>query len=262
MTYAAPPPTAPQPPALPRNGFGITALVTGIVGLAFAWIPFIGFLGFILGALAIIFGGLAVYRAHKDHVTSKGMAYAGLILGIISFVVSLVVWTATVQSFNEEFGTPAAGGPAQQPPPAAGPLDAGGGDNGGESQQSGPSQLAFGESHTWPGGETITVSAPQPYTSELGSYSGAERQVAVDVTIQNNSNDEFDVAQLTTTAKHANRPAQESLESDMLSMVKLPPGDTVTLTKVYDVQAETGDLQLSVQPNYFAVDTVYYTGQF
>lgn len=90
----------PQPVAT-RNGFGVTALVLGIIGVCLAWIPIIGFVGFILGALAVIFGGLAAFAVHKGTATNRLVSYFGLGLGIASVALSSVVWLATVQEIDK-----------------------------------------------------------------------------------------------------------------------------------------------------------------
>ncbi len=64
------------------NGMAIAGLVCGIVGLFIFEV--------ILGALAIIFGGIAVSRANRG-AGRKGMAWAGLILGVIDVVLFIVI---------------------------------------------------------------------------------------------------------------------------------------------------------------------------
>lgn len=71
--------------AAPRggsNGMAIASLICGIVGLFF--------LGFIFGPLALILGGLALYQTSRG-MGRRGMAWAGLILGIIDVVLLIVV---------------------------------------------------------------------------------------------------------------------------------------------------------------------------
>lgn len=65
------------------RGLGISSLVLGIIGVASIWTPF---LAIILSSLAIIFGGVSKHRNCKNK-----NALAGLILGIIGFVISLVI---------------------------------------------------------------------------------------------------------------------------------------------------------------------------
>lgn len=79
----APPPPQYQVPA-PPQGFSITAMVVGIVGAVFSWVPF---LGLILGIIAATFGGIALYQAKQGKQGGKGMAIAGLVLGIFAIAV-------------------------------------------------------------------------------------------------------------------------------------------------------------------------------
>lgn len=85
--------------AAPRssNGMAIAALVCGIVGLFF--------LGFIFGPLALILGGLAVYHANRG-MGRRGIAWAGLILGVIDVVLLIVV---LVSARHHAFGWHAGG---------------------------------------------------------------------------------------------------------------------------------------------------------
>ena len=69
----------------PRNGFGVAALVLGIIGLLF---------GLIFGVLAIIFGSLGMKRAQRGEATNGGQAKAGFILGIISVALGVVYLVA------------------------------------------------------------------------------------------------------------------------------------------------------------------------
>ena len=64
---------------------GIAALVLGIIGV-------LGCCSFILPVLAIIFGWLGMQRAQAGLATNKGMAMAGLILGIVGVVISVIYW--------------------------------------------------------------------------------------------------------------------------------------------------------------------------
>jgi hypothetical protein len=65
----------------PANGLGTAGLVLGIVGAALSLVPV---LGFILGVLATTFGGIGVAKANRGEATNRGMAIAGLVLGIIT----------------------------------------------------------------------------------------------------------------------------------------------------------------------------------
>jgi hypothetical protein len=78
-------PTTTTPVAQPRSGFGVTALVLGIIGLVFSWVPVFGLL---LGILAVVFGVLGYIRARG------GMAIAGAVLGSITVVIGIIVIAA------------------------------------------------------------------------------------------------------------------------------------------------------------------------
>ncbi len=69
-----------------RNGWGITALVLGLISLVFA--------GLVLGILAIIAGSIGVKRADTGFATNRRMAQWGRglgILGIVAWFVFLVI---------------------------------------------------------------------------------------------------------------------------------------------------------------------------
>lgn len=75
--YSAPPaPVQTQPKV---SGFAITALVLGCVGSILGWLYVIP------PVLAIIFGGLAIHKIQNSNgwLTGKGMAIAGLVLGVV-----------------------------------------------------------------------------------------------------------------------------------------------------------------------------------
>jgi len=75
---------ATAPVLVPTNGLGTTGMVLGIVGAALCLVPVVGFL---LGLLATVFGGIGLAKANRGEATNKGMAVAGLVLGIITMAV-------------------------------------------------------------------------------------------------------------------------------------------------------------------------------
>lgn len=76
------------------TGFAITAMVTGIVGAVFSWVPIFDV---VLGVVAIVFGAIALQWARHGQAPGKGMAIAGLVLGIITVAV-FVVWVIIIAS--------------------------------------------------------------------------------------------------------------------------------------------------------------------
>jgi hypothetical protein len=78
------------------NGLAIAALVCGIIGL------FI--FNFILGPLAIIFGGVGLRRASRG-AGHRGMSWAGLVLGIVDILIFVVILAAAAHhSFSWHVG--------------------------------------------------------------------------------------------------------------------------------------------------------------
>jgi hypothetical protein len=67
--------------------------VLGVIAIVLSWIPL---LDIVLAAPAVILGGLGISRANRTHGTGKGFALAGLVLGAISILVTLVVFAILV----------------------------------------------------------------------------------------------------------------------------------------------------------------------
>lgn len=93
-------------PAQPKNGLGTAALVLGIVGAVFAFIPVVGiFIAIPLAVLAVIFGVIGLVRASRTTATNKGPALSGAILGGVALVVTIamstLVFTAADQAIND-----------------------------------------------------------------------------------------------------------------------------------------------------------------
>jgi hypothetical protein len=76
--------------APPRNGAGTAAGVLGIIAIILMFIPIADYLGILLGVLAVILGGVGISRANRMGGTGKGMAITGLVLGLISVIVSII----------------------------------------------------------------------------------------------------------------------------------------------------------------------------
>jgi hypothetical protein len=86
------------PPAGPRNGLGIAALVIAIIALVFVWSVFGGIIG---GIVAVIIGFLGYGRAKRGEATNGGVAIAGIVLGFVAIIVSLVFIPIWIAFFNE-----------------------------------------------------------------------------------------------------------------------------------------------------------------
>ncbi|MGQ7351530.1 DUF4190 domain-containing protein [Quadrisphaera oryzae] len=72
----------------PKNGVGLAALILGILGLV--GILVFG-LGGLLGLVAVILGFIGVRRVKRGEATNRGAAITGIVLGLISVVLGIVV---------------------------------------------------------------------------------------------------------------------------------------------------------------------------
>lgn len=84
------------------NGIGTAGLVLGILGLILSFIPFASFLGFLLCLLAIIFGakGISNVRKNSNLTSTKGISTAGLVIGIIGLLISIVLSVGLIYVLN------------------------------------------------------------------------------------------------------------------------------------------------------------------
>ena len=89
----------PPPPAIPKNGLGTASLVVAIISL------FTIFGGIILGVVAVILGFLGRGRVKRGEATNGGVAIAGIVLGVLSILVSVAAIAIAVWSFNSVGGT-------------------------------------------------------------------------------------------------------------------------------------------------------------
>ena len=79
--------------SLPK-GMSIWSLVLGIISLLF--VPFL------TGTVAVILGGIAIGRCNRGEASGKGMAVAGLVMGIIG-IVGWVILLVAVGSQMTDF---------------------------------------------------------------------------------------------------------------------------------------------------------------
>lgn len=89
------------PPVRPRNGFGIAALVLGLLALVLSW-TIIG--GIIFGILALIFGLLGRARAKRGESTNGGLSVAGVVLGVIGLLIAIGLLVLGVSLLNSPAG--------------------------------------------------------------------------------------------------------------------------------------------------------------
>lgn len=78
-----------------KQGFAIVALVLGIIGMVFSFIPIINNLAFFIGIIAVVFGIVALITKNK-----KGLSIAGIITGILAIVITFVIQAAFSSAIN------------------------------------------------------------------------------------------------------------------------------------------------------------------
>ena len=87
------------------KGMSIAALVFGILGIVGSFIPVVCYFTLVLAILGIIFGALGMKKAKLAGGEGKGLAVAGLVLGIIGTafgaigVICIACAAAAVASF-------------------------------------------------------------------------------------------------------------------------------------------------------------------
>lgn len=82
---------APAYAARPSNGMATAGLTLGILGLVLFWIPFLGPLMAVLGA-ALGGAGLAAAERDPQLAHTRGVAVAGLVIGVAALLFGLFVW--------------------------------------------------------------------------------------------------------------------------------------------------------------------------
>ena len=87
------------------NGLAVAALVLGILGVILAFIPLLGVVaGVLFGLPAVICGGLGLSKAKQPGRGGKGMAIAGLVLGVIAIILGILqatLWGAAVNTVTD-----------------------------------------------------------------------------------------------------------------------------------------------------------------
>jgi hypothetical protein len=82
-------------PVTTGNGIGIGGFVCGLVGLLLGWL--IPLVGVVLGILGVTLGGVGTSRARRQG-SGAGLAIAGVVLGALALIVSIIVWVAVAHA--------------------------------------------------------------------------------------------------------------------------------------------------------------------
>lgn len=89
----------------PRNGFGITALILGILAILFGLVPLTGFVAIGLGATGAIFAAANTGRLRRRRATNKVMTWFGGILsafGVVLGIIGMIAVFAAVDQLGDD----------------------------------------------------------------------------------------------------------------------------------------------------------------
>lgn len=103
-------PPAPQQPARGGNGFGIAALVLGIVSVAGFAIPFVNYVTIVTGLAGLVLGivGLVVkFRPRKAAVAGVILSGIGLVLSVVLAVIYTAAFAGAAEAISKATVPPA-----------------------------------------------------------------------------------------------------------------------------------------------------------
>lgn len=99
----------------PTSGMAVTSLVTGIIALISSFVPLLNLLSFPFVLLAIIFGAIGLWQTVKGTKGGKGLAVAGLVLGVLALLVTVVMYgSAASVADSSDATTDGAGSATEQ----------------------------------------------------------------------------------------------------------------------------------------------------
>ncbi|NXY96893.1 DUF4352 domain-containing protein, partial [Streptomyces sp. BR123] len=254
-------------PAPVTNGLAVAALVVGLVSLPLGPIPFVFWLGAILGVTAVGLGIGAVNRA-SDGAGRKTMSVIGTVLGVLGiaasvggyFVTQNVIDRLADEAAESRFDEPGRdddhdlgadepwppnpsaipGLPAPKPSRSAPPTGPGM-----------TTPLPFGETYTYPNGIKVSLSAPKEYVSK-NRYSTVRNAVQITVTITNGSAENHNVIRAVPEVrddKGMTAPlAFDGSEMPRFIRGDILPGQSAGGIITYEVPEGTTSLSASISP--------------
>ncbi|GLX23411.1 DUF4190 domain-containing protein [Streptomyces lavendulae] len=241
----------PVPPA-PSNGMAVAALVLGLAAVPVALVPFVFWVGTILGVTAVALG-IAAFVRTRAGAPRRVMSLFGVALGVIGLGASAGGWLFTVNLIDKavdrareaaavepdwdedwEDGEDWEVDPLPTPPPGPGmttPLD-------------------FGRTYTYPGGVKVTVEAPRKYTTG-NKWIEVANAVEVPFTITNTSPEPLRVVHAIPEVRDG-RGNLGNLVFDgrMPKRVDrvLEPGQTASGSAAYELPAGTTHIGVELSP--------------
>ncbi|MFD7549685.1 DUF4190 domain-containing protein [Streptomyces sp. NPDC059816] len=166
----------------PRNGMGIAALVLGVVGVLLGLVVIFFWMSWLPALLALVFGCIGLSHVRKGVATNRGMALAGVILGVVGLLVSvgggaLTVWT--LNDVTEEARDDAVAAEASTAAEEAAEER----ERHKEREEERARRLSFGETYTFGDGLKVTVAKPKPFVPDAYVEGHAKGNEAIEVTV-------------------------------------------------------------------------------
>ena len=118
----------------PTSGLAVAGLVMGIIALFSSFVPLLNLLSFPFVLLAIIFSAIGLWQTAKKTKGGRGLAVAGLVLGVLALLVTVAMYAAAGSSSEEHAAATDAGTSSEQPAAA----------EGAEPAQQGEAQAEYG----------------------------------------------------------------------------------------------------------------------
>ncbi|MCI8366125.1 MAG: DUF5067 domain-containing protein [Eggerthellaceae bacterium] len=131
----------------PTSGLAVASLVTGIIALVSSFVPLLNILSFPFVILAIVFGAVGIVVVRKGAKGGKGLGIAGLALGVVALIITLVMYGGAAASYDADSSTSGTPAQSQQAPADSGAgastPDASAAQN--ESEPAAPYEVVIGE---------------------------------------------------------------------------------------------------------------------
>ncbi|MFF9852653.1 DUF4190 domain-containing protein [Streptomyces litmocidini] len=234
------------PPAAPRvmrNGLGTAALILGIIGTVSGFMPFLFWLAGILGVIALILGLVGKGRVKRGEADNKGVALTGVILGLVSLILSVVGIVIVVTAVSD------AADKIDKAIQDSAPKDS-------TPKDPAAKNLADGDSSVYDDDLKVTVSDPKPYSPGEFAVGHTEGNKAYQVTvvIENGGKKEFDAVGVSLSARAGKNGVEaEQILDDKNSLTfkgSILPGKKATLTVAFDAPKDAKNLTVEVNPGF------------
>ncbi|MFE3502213.1 DUF4190 domain-containing protein [Kitasatospora sp. NPDC059160] len=277
----------PVVPPQPRNGLGTAGMVLGIVGTVLGLVVVLFWLSWLPALLALIFGIIGLGYVRKGEATNRGVALAGVILGVTGLLLSVgggVVFAVALNSVQEDEKAEAHAArlrseaddraAADRAAKAKERLDAAKKKFEEEQQARAADEkarhLGFGQSYTYADGLKVTMAAPQPYVPNETVFPAPKNSTIIQIRITVTNTGSKDVSLVGSglpTVKDANGGLVTALidGSGRMKFIgdSLAPGAEATGVSAYALPNAAAD-PFSVQFTYYGsgqgMKSVTWTG--